>query len=127
MQVVDGAMLMCSFGAAPGTLGVLPTGKVNSSGKPAATIMDSKPMVNIKPFGMCQSPSNPQVAAATSAAMGVLTPMPCVPMTMAPWVPTDPTVMIGNMVALNDGCQLLCMWAGQITVKMAGQFKQKNP
>ena len=36
-QVVSGASLMCSFGAGPGTLTVLPTRRVNAGGPPAAT------------------------------------------------------------------------------------------
>ena len=43
----------------------------------------------------CNSPSNPMVAAATTAALGVLTPMPCIPMTIAPWMPGSSTVMMG--------------------------------
>ncbi|MGL4604236.1 MAG: hypothetical protein ACRCU9_08815 [Iodobacter sp.] len=37
-------------------------------------------MLNIMPIGTCMSPATPMVAAATAAAMGVLTPMPCIPM-----------------------------------------------
>ena len=75
IQVVNGAMLMCSFGVAPSSLVVLPTNMVLSGNQPAANILDHQPMVNIQPFGMCITPSNPQVAAATAAASGVLTPM----------------------------------------------------
>ena len=121
-QVVGNAMLMCSFGMAPGTLTVLPINRVNASQQPAATIMDNKPMMNIKPFGMCTTPSNPQVAAATSAAMGVLTPIPCLPVTTAPWTPGSSTVMIGHQPALNNSCQLMCMWGGSITITIAGQM-----
>jgi hypothetical protein len=124
--VCMGAMISCSFGAAPGTLVVLPTNKV-LTGMPAATIMDHVPMLNILPFGMCSSPANPMVAAATAAALGVLTPMPCVPMTSAPWVPGSPTVLIANFPALNNSSKLMCTWAGIISISMAGQFTTAVP
>jgi len=72
VQVTEGAVLMCSFGVAPSMLNVVvPT--VTAGSMPAANIMDAVPMVNIMPFGMCVTPSNPAVAAATAAALGVLT------------------------------------------------------
>lgn len=119
--VCAGAMLKCSFGMAPATLNVLPLNRV-LSGAPSANIMDNVPMLNILPFGMCQSPANPMVAAATAAAMGVLTPMPCIPLPAAPWMPGSPTVLIANMPALNDGSKLLCNWGGLIEVQMPGQM-----
>jgi hypothetical protein len=124
--VCMGAMISCSFGAAPGTLVVLPTNKV-LTGMPAATIMDHVPMLNILPFGMCSSPANPMVAAATAAALGVLTPMPCIPMTSAPWVPGSPTVLIANFPALNNSSKLMCTWAGIISISVAGQFTTAVP
>ncbi|WP_438011812.1 DUF4280 domain-containing protein [Sorangium sp. So ce321] len=121
-QVVMGAMLQCSFGAAPSSLIVLPANGV-LAGVPAANIMDSKPIVNIPPFGMCTSPANPTVAAATAVAVGVLTPMPCVPATAAPWMPGSTKVTIGKMPALDSTCKLMCNWGGVIQVVSPGQFK----
>ncbi|MEO2218697.1 DUF4280 domain-containing protein [Chromobacterium vaccinii] len=122
-QVCMGAMLQCSFGAAPSSLSVLPANRVMAGGVPAANIMDNKPMLNIMPFGMCSSPANPMVAAATAAALGVLTPMPCIPMTTAPWIPGGaPTVLIGGMPAVDAGSTLMCNWGGVIKVSMPGQF-----
>lgn len=120
VQVCAGAMMQCSFGAAPSALSVLPANRV-LTGSPAANIMDNVPMLNIPPFGVCSSIANPTVAAATAAAMGALTPMPCVPVTVAPWVPGSPTVMIGNMPALNDSSKLTCMWGGMIQFAFPGQ------
>ena len=80
-QVCAGATLQCSFGAAPTVLNVLPQNRTLTSGMPAANIMDHIPLLNIPTFGLCQSPANPVVAAATAAALGVLTPMPCIPAT----------------------------------------------
>jgi hypothetical protein len=122
-----GAALQCTFGVAPSSLVVLPVNKVMTSYVPAANIMDNKPMVNIMPFGMCQSPSNPVVAAATAAALGVLTPMPCIPATTAPWAPGAPTVMLANMPALDDTSKLMCMWGGVISVNFAGQATEQIP
>ena len=124
IQVVSTAALQCTFGAAPGTLTVLPANKTMSSSQPAANIMDHQPMVNIAPFGMCMSLANPTVAAATTAALGVLTPMPCIPMTMTPWAPGAPKTMIANMPALHDGCMCNCMWGGVIKVVFPGQVTQ---
>jgi hypothetical protein len=84
-------------------------------------------MVNILPFGVCTSLANPTVAAATSAAMGVLTPMPCIPATAAPWVPGAPTVLLGNMPALDDTSKLMCTWGGVISVVYPGQVTEQIP
>ncbi len=127
IQVVNTAQLMCSQGIAPGTLMVLPLNRVMSGNQPAANIMDHKPMMNIMPFGMCRSPANPTVAAATAAAMGALTPMPCVPNTPAPWIPGAPTVLIANMPALDNTCKLMCIWAGVIQVTNPGQMTHMIP
>jgi hypothetical protein len=123
LQVTTGAMMTCSFGMAPSTLNVLPTNKVVST-TPAANIMDTIPFVNIPPFGMCQSPANPAVAAATAAALGVLTPMPCTPVPAGPWMPGKPTVLVGNMPAVDNTCTLACSFGGVITLTAPGQTKE---
>ena len=124
--VCNGAMLKCSMGMAPSSLVVLPANRVMNNNQPQANIMDHKPMVNIPPFGLCQSLANPMVASATSAAMGTLTPMPCIPNTPTPWVPGNPKVLVGNQPALNKTSQLMCTWAGVINVQMPGQFTVKE-
>ena len=126
-HVCMGALLQCSFGVAPSSLVVLPVNKVLTSFVPAANIMDYKPMVNIMPFGMCTSPSNPVVASATAAALGVLTPMPCIPNTTTPWSPGAPTMMLANQPALDDTSILNCMWGGVIKVNFAGQATEQIP
>jgi hypothetical protein len=127
IQVVMGAMLQCSFGAAPSSMTVLPSNRTMAGGPPAATIMDHVPLMNIMPFGVCSSLANPTVAAATAAALGVLTPMPCIPATSAPWVPGAPTVTIGGMPALDNNCKLMCNWAGVIQVVNPGQTSVMVP
>lgn len=126
MQVCMGANLQCSFGAAPSSLVVLPTNKVLGS-TPCANIMDHVPLLNIMPFGMCNSMSNPIVAAATAAALGAFTPMPCIPVTTAPWVPGALTVLLGNMPTLDSNAKLTCSWGGVIQVLAPGQFKVSTP
>jgi hypothetical protein len=120
--VTGNAVLSCTFGAAPSTLQVLPTHHVLVD-MPAANIVDEIPLLNILPFGVCTSLANPTVAAATVAALGVLTPMPCIPVTVAPWVVGTPTVLIGNIPALSSDSKLMCCWAGVISISFAGQVK----
>ncbi|GFM62042.1 DUF4280 domain-containing protein [Pseudomonas capsici] len=127
-QVCAGATLQCSFGAAPTVLNVLPTNRVLTSSMPAATIMDHIPLVNIPTFGMCMSTANPMVIAATAAALGVLTPMPCIPATASPWIPGGaPTVLLGGMPAIDSNSMLMCNWAGVIKIVMPGQMQMLIP
>ena len=119
--------MMCTMGMAPSSLVVLPTNKVLTGEVPDANIMDHIPMVNIMPFGMCMSPSNPTVAAATTAALGVLTPMPCIPNTPSPWVTGAPTVLLGNQPTLDNVSQLMCIWGGVITFVAAGEETVQVP
>lgn len=120
-QVCMGAQMMCSFGMAPSELVVLPVNRVNTDMVPDANIMDYIPMVNIMPFGMCITPSNPEVASATAAALGVLTPMPCIPVTTDPWTPGALTVNLGNFPTLDNISILMCTWGGVITFVDAGE------
>lgn len=120
-QVCMGAQMQCSFGAAPSSLVVLPKNRVTSSFMPDANIMDHIPMVNILPFGMCSSIANPTVAAATTAAFGALTPMPCLPVVPGPWTLGDPTVLIGNFPIINNTSKCFCAYAGVISFTNAGQ------
>ncbi|KIH85993.1 DUF4280 domain-containing protein [Pseudomonas batumici] len=122
-QVVMGALLSCSFGTVSAPLSVLPLGRVTVEGQPAANILDHQPQANIPTFGLCRSPANPQVAAATAAAMGVLTPMPCVPATLTPWQPGAPRTRIAKLPALDNRCTCLCNWGGQIRVDASATLK----
>jgi len=126
-QVVNGAQIACTFGTSPANLVVLPVNRKDVGGEYSATIEDHVPMVNIMPFGMCQSPSNPQVAAATAAAMGVLTPQPCIPATMSPWAPGAAQIVIADLIALDNISTCNCMWGGVISVTDAGQATVEIP
>ena len=125
-QVVSGAQLACSFGAAPSSLTVLPVSRAQSSKQCAANIQDHVPMLNIAPFGMCLSPSNPQVAAATAAALGVLTPQPCIPVTASPWVPGVATAMLSNQPVLDNLSTCSCTWGGIIIIVDPGQAEAQT-
>lgn len=120
--VCSGAQLMCSFGAAPSVLTVLPVKQVNTAAGPAACITDTVTGVNLKPFGMCSSLANPTVATATAAASGVLTPMPCVPLVPAPWTPGSPTVLVGGQPVIDQLSKCMCAYGGVVTVALPGQF-----
>lgn len=120
--VTTGAMAVCAMGAAPATLNFIPppvVGGPTQSGK----IMDNIPFLNIPPFGVCISLANPTVAAATAAALGVLTPMPCVPTPAGPWAPGSASVFLGGLPILDAPCVLNCAYAGVIMITFPGQVQ----
>lgn len=120
--VCTGGVLGCSFGMTPAPFNALPAPRVTVGGLPAGVMSDMAPVVNLPPFGLCRSLSNPTVAAATAAALGVLTPMPCVPVPTGPWTNTAQKLSIGGQSAITNDSRLTCAWGGQITVQFAGQL-----
>ncbi|WP_458094507.1 DUF4280 domain-containing protein [Roseomonas sp. WA12] len=126
-QVVTTAQLTCNFGTTPVPLTALPAKRIKVGNMDAANILDHVPATNIKSFGMCSSLTNPTTATATSAAFGVLTPTPCVPVTAAPWVAGSPTVLLANLPALNQTSKCMCTWLGAITISTPGQTTTQIP
>ncbi len=114
---------VCTMGTAPAPIKVTSQAKVLAGGKPCGSIQDSQSLANVGPFGMCTSLANPQVAAATTAALGVLTPQPCIPAPAGTWIPTKPKVLIGGKPCLTNDCKLVCAYAGQISITNPGQVK----
>jgi hypothetical protein len=123
--VANGAQIMCDMGIAPSVLTVTP-GPPHVAAAPVpgvllAAISDVVPMTNIQSFGMCNSPTNPAVIAATAAKAGAFTPAPCVPATADPWSP--PQVAADSAVpAFDQTATCQCMWTGTITVVNPGQM-----
>lgn len=113
-------MCMCSFGMAPAPLFV-PPGKVMAENFPFANVTCT-PKPGVCDFAMCQSMANPAVAAATAAAMGVLTPQKCTP-NVVMWTPGVTKVLVGNMPALNNTCTAQCAFGGVITITNPGATK----
>lgn len=126
-HVCMGATLKCAMGSTPSKLLVAIPHMSLTANKPAANIMDHMPMVNIMPFGPCKSIAFPATASATAAALGTLTPAPCIPLTPAPWAPGSPTVMLDNQPALNKSSTLVCVWGGTITIEDEGQATHDIP
>jgi len=117
--VTTGAMLQCSFGTTPCSLAVTDPSRPKCGNMLMATIQDNTP-TNIPSFGMCQSLSNPQVSTATSAAMGTLTPQPCIPAIMSAWAPGSAMMKVKGVPALTNTCTCNCMWGGTISIQNSG-------
>ncbi|MEO5732989.1 MAG: DUF4280 domain-containing protein [Rubrivivax sp.] len=126
LQCCTGAQMSCSMGSSPAGFSARPR-PLTTSGMPVGNIDDHVPMMNIAPFGLCRSPANPTVAAATAAAAGTLTPQPCIPATASPWAPGALKVSIDGMPALDNGSTLSCMWLGTVSFMDAGQVALTIP
>jgi hypothetical protein len=117
LPLTTGCTLSCSFGVAPSPFVADGLGLPQVLGAlPAATIMAIVPFTNVMPFGMCQSMANPTVASATAAAMGVLTPMPCVPVIAGPWAPPSVATTSTALPLATTDSKCTCSWGGVISV-----------
>ena len=115
-RVVDTAETKCSFGSKKSEFRMPEnTHSRRIENKNAANIGDHISQKNIKPFGLCKSPSNPAVAAALN------NPQPCVPVTPLKWQLGNKHIHLDGEFVLHDGCTCSCMWHGIIEITDAGQ------
>ena len=121
METVCGAICRCTMGSSPSPLVVLPIHRTFGCCMPAANITDHIPFLNIIPFGVCYSILCPTTAALTAAALGALTPGPCIPATAAPWGPGAPNVLIDGNPALNNSSKVPCCFGGVVSINFPGQ------
>lgn len=106
-----GSFVSCSRGVVATPLVVIPSNPVFLNTGPAACILDCKPFVNIIPFGMCTSQTNPAVIAAWGA------PVPCTPIPVPPmWITKRINTMLGVPILDEEGTTF-CPLGGKISVK----------
>ncbi|HEX3077615.1 MAG TPA: peptidoglycan-binding protein [Lachnospiraceae bacterium] len=106
--VVEGATLKCSLGTTTTKLMVPKSHGAKIQGKKEATVADSKPNINIMPFGTCNK-SNPT--------------LPCTPNIQFQWKNSKSDYKIGGHQALTKGSCLACCFGGIITITDDGQSK----
>ncbi len=116
-----GTLLNCPMGMTPTPLIITPKTVMGPTGF-MANCLDCAPIVNITPFGTCNSLANPSTAAFTAAAFGVLTPGPCIPTPIGVWAPTKPNVICMTSPVLVDNSFLTCAFGGVIKINTSGQF-----
>lgn len=119
--VCSGAIMKCSMGTSQAKLTILPTRTVFLTGQPMANISDHLSMVNLAPFGKCQSLGFPATASATAANHGSLTPMPCMHNTPFPWMGGKNDYIVKGDPALLKSSTCQCMWGGTISFVEDGQ------
>ena len=119
--VCSGATMRCSFGDKSAKLTVYPDRTVFLTGQPMANISDHTSLYNIAPFGKCHTTRYPATGAATAAAHGRLTPMPCVPGTMTNWRNGKDDYIIKGSPALLKSSYCKCCYGGIIRIVKDGQ------
>lgn len=118
--VVSGANIKCTMGQGAGTLNVTSQLICKAGKKHIATVQDTIPMANVGTCGMCISMANPIVASATAAALGVLTPQPCIPSPVGMWMPVG-KIKISGIPSVSADATLICSYAGTISIVSTGQ------
>lgn len=110
--VCQGAKLECMAGSMPSYLNVIhPSKSVGLPMKYMANIMDSKPMQNIMPFGICKIKSS-----------GASSPQPCgCPAISGSWINGKTDVLVKGQPALLNNCLLMCNIGGMIKITNDGQ------
>ena len=107
--VTTGSKLQCTMGTMPSAIIATPSPVVATT--PACTIMDIAPGTNIPPFLACVSP----------AKGGTVSPQPCTPAIVLPWVPGSMTSTINGQPVLTDNSKCACTFGGVISVVIPAQ------
>jgi len=122
--VCSGDEYHCSYGTLLCPIQVFSNRKVSIDGRLAATEGDNQ-IQNLRGFGMCSSLKNPQVAAATVMAEGVLTPQPCSPVLAGGWTCLTNTKISGKRTITSQS-EIWSAFSGRITNVTTRQEKVTN-
>lgn len=106
--VVEGAKMKCPRGSQSQQLKVVMDHGISAGNKKMANIGDSKPMVNIMPFGNCKVP--PPVNQ-----------IPCTCVVTAPWIAGKPDFLVDGMPVLTKSSIAVCCMGGVIQFEDDGQ------
>lgn len=120
--VNHGARIKCTCGSKISNIQVLPDRTVTLTDGHYANISDHQSMINIPPFGVCQSLKYPPTKSATDAHHGSLTPMPCKPGTYSVWENGNDSYIIRHFPALLTCSSCRCIYGGVITIVTDGQI-----
>lgn len=121
IPVVSGASIGCTMGLGSGTLNATSQVTIRFNGATVATKNDVGAQ-NVGSCGMCTSMGNPTVASATVAALGVLTPQPCIPVAGGTWQASG-TTKVGGAFPITNESTLTCSYGGSIFITNPGQTK----
>ena len=116
-----GSIRMCGMGLIPSPALPLPSNVLTV--EPSVSMVDIIPFANVVPFGLCISLLNPEVLAATIAALGVLIPMPCIPIPIMPFTPAAYNVLRDGIPVATEVSFTMCLWMGPIETIVPDQFE----
>ncbi len=107
LAIIHGDQMVCTQGSSPCALNVTNHRKVMIDDKPAATIMDHAPGVNLATFGSCKVSGGP-----------------CTPATAAPWTAgSAKNVQANDHRLLMATDQLVCSVGGAISLMAPKQAR----
>lgn len=121
--IVRGAKMRCSCGSHPRRINLPVSHGSYVEDKPMMNEADSRLLVNIEDFGICNSPANPNNAIIYLIAedKSTISGKKCCPVILSNWINTQEKTKVEGKAALTTQSQLICALGGIIGFTSDGQ------